>query len=70
LIRLNANTGKALWQSYCEGLRGVIHSEYKHDASVELAGQTVRVISCGSAGTFVECLDAQTGTQVRRAERR
>jgi outer membrane protein assembly factor BamB len=65
LVRFNSATGKVAWRARCEWL-GVDHSHYRHEASVTLMGDRLRVKSQGSAGTFVEELDVRTGKQVSR----
>jgi outer membrane protein assembly factor BamB len=70
LIRFNPDSGEVRWQASCEPLSDVSHSEYQHDVEVKWIAGDLRVISCGSAGTFVEWLDGKTGGQLRRGEQR
>jgi outer membrane protein assembly factor BamB len=65
LLRLNPTTGKAVWRAWCAGL-GVGHSEYSHHATVAVEGETLRVTSRGSDGTFVEFLNLTTGKRHKR----
>jgi outer membrane protein assembly factor BamB len=65
LIRLNAATGKAVWQVQCDPL-GVRHSKYRHSVTVTAEGDRLRVTSEASGGTFVEVLDLRTGRQLKR----
>jgi outer membrane protein assembly factor BamB len=65
VVRLDPGTGRAVWQSFCEPL-GVPHSAYRHQATVALEGSTVKVISRGTRGTFVERLDLRSGERVGR----
>jgi outer membrane protein assembly factor BamB len=70
VMRVDPLTGEDRWQVTCRGLAGVMHSEYRHDATAEWVGDRLRVISKGSAGAFVEWFDGRTGERVRRGERR
>jgi outer membrane protein assembly factor BamB len=66
LVRLNAATGKVVWRARCAPL-GVDHSKYRHDATVAVEGERLRVNSWGSYGTFLEVLDVRTGKRLKRA---
>lgn len=70
LLRVGPAGGKRRWEAYCNALSDVSHSEYNHAANVEWCGDRLRVVSVGSAGSFVEWLDGQTGKQLRRREER
>jgi hypothetical protein len=65
LVRFDVATGKVAWRAQCAPL-GVDHSKYRHDVTVAVAGDRLRVTSKGSSGTFVEELDLQTGKQLKR----
>jgi outer membrane protein assembly factor BamB len=65
LVRFNAATGKVVWRARCEPL-GVDHSKYRHNATVAIEGERLRVTSKGSFGTFVELLDLKTGKRLGR----
>lgn len=65
LQRLN-HQGETIWKQDCVGL-GVLHSEYYHKAFVYIESNTVRVISIGSRGTFVERLDLSSGKRISRS---
>jgi outer membrane protein assembly factor BamB len=65
LTRLDPGTGKVVWHARCAPL-GVGHSKYRHDVTVALDGDSLRVTSRGSYGTFVEDLDPGTGKQLKR----
>ena len=67
VVRLDPNTGRAVWDTDCGGLPGVEHSSYGHDASAVVGGDgNVAVTSVGSAGTAVETFDGRTGASVGR----
>lgn len=69
VLRLDPGTGRKRWETRCLAL-GMMHSEYHHDAVVEVGDGQLTVTSTGSGGTFVEALDAKTGHPVaRRASR-
>jgi outer membrane protein assembly factor BamB len=70
LIRIDPVDGQKRWEAYCNPLSDVVHSQYLHAADVEWYDGHLRVLSHGSAGNFVECLDGQTGNQMRRSEER
>lgn len=61
--------GNVLWEQGCVPL-GVRHSKYRHDVFVQIEGLTVKVVSRGSYGTFVERLDLDSGNRLARSERR
>jgi outer membrane protein assembly factor BamB len=65
VLRLDPGTGGKKWEVNCRSL-GVSHSEYYHDAVLEVRGGRLVVTSRGSGGTFVEALDAQTGRSIAR----
>jgi hypothetical protein len=65
VVRVDPLTGGVIWQARCKEL-GVLHSEYSHRAQVKVNGDTLRVTSQGSAGTFVEILDLASGEQLER----
>ncbi len=65
VLRLDPRTGREKWEVKCRPL-GVSHSEYSHNAVVEVKGERLLVTSRGSEGTFVEALDAQTGRSLAR----
>jgi outer membrane protein assembly factor BamB len=65
VLRLDPRNGTKKWEIGCRPL-GVTHSEYYHDAVVELRGGRLIVTSRGSSGTFVEALDAETGRSIAR----
>jgi hypothetical protein len=65
VIRLNPGTGKEVWQARCAPL-GVMHSAYKHRATLTVEEGRVKVTSKGSGGTFVELLDLESGRQLKR----
>lgn len=65
LQRLN-HQGRTIWKQDCIGL-GVLHSEYYHKAFVYIESNTVKVISTGSRGTFVERLDLSSGRRISRS---
>jgi hypothetical protein len=65
LRRLNRQ-GSILWGQYCDGL-GVMHSEYFQDVFVFVEGDTLRVVSWGSRGEFVERLALNSGKRLSRS---
>jgi len=65
VLRLDPGTGRKKWEAMCRPL-GVMHSEYYHNAVVEVRGAQLVMTSRGSGGTFVEALDAQTGRSIAR----
>jgi len=65
VLRIDPRKGKVDWMVKCAPL-GVGHSKYRHQASVKIDGQRVRVTSRGSFGSFVEVLDLKTGKQLAR----
>jgi outer membrane protein assembly factor BamB len=65
LKRFEPSGGKMRWDVFCKPL-GVAHSIYHHHAHVVIEAGQVKVISHGSAGTFIESLALSTGQQVRR----
>ena len=67
VLRLNATSGRVVWQSRCDSL-GVDHCEYYHDAAVTVAGGRLLVTSQGAYGRFVEELNLKTGKRLRRTE--
>jgi hypothetical protein len=67
LLRVDPADGTKRWESYCQPLPEVAHSEYSHAVEVEWGEGRLRVLSSGSAGNFVEWLDGQTGKQIRRS---
>jgi outer membrane protein assembly factor BamB len=68
VIRLNPATGKAVWRARCAPL-GVGHSKYHHQATIRIKGDRAEVTSQGSAGTFVELLDLESGRRVKRTRK-
>lgn len=65
LRRLNRERG-ITWEQRCDGL-GVMHSEYFQEVFVYLEGETVRVVSWGSRGKFVERLALNSGKKLSRS---
>jgi hypothetical protein len=65
LRRLNRQ-GSIVWAKNCEGL-GVMHSEYFQEVFVYLEGDTLRVVSWGSSGKFVERLALNSGKRLSRS---
>jgi hypothetical protein len=65
LQRLNRQGG-IVWEQYCDGL-GVMHSEYYQDVFVYVEGDTLRVVSWGSRGKFVERLALNSGKRLSRS---
>jgi outer membrane protein assembly factor BamB len=65
VLRIDPRKGKVAWMVKCAPL-GVGHSKYRHQATVRIDGQRVRVTSRGSFGSFVEVLDLKTGKQLAR----
>jgi len=65
VMRVTALDGAKRWQSYCQPLE-VSHSKYRHRAEITSDLGKLKLTSRGSAGTFIEWLDPQTGKQVRR----
>jgi hypothetical protein len=65
VLRINPVDGHKRWEVRCSGL-GVDHSAYRHDAVLQENGGRLNVTSRGSAATFVEALDAQTGHSLGR----
>ncbi len=65
VVRLDPATGKVVWRACCAPL-GVDHSAYQHRATVAVEGDTLRVTSKASGGTFVEVLDLASGWQWTR----
>lgn len=59
--------GRELWRHYCKSLN-MMHSEYSHEAHLKMVDRRLQVTSIGSAGTFVESLDPQTGRQLQRKQ--
>ena len=66
LWRFDPCKGKARFHAFCESL-GVDHSKYKHAATVTVEKGCLKVVSRGSAGTFIEMLELNTGKQISRA---
>jgi hypothetical protein len=64
-MRICPETGKAVWSAYCAPLM-VDHSEYYHDAYVEIRGKELIVVSQGSYGDFIEVLDVESGKRLNR----
>jgi hypothetical protein len=64
VLRLNPETGKEVWRTFCSPLGGM-HSQYRHEATVRVDGDHLKVTSRG-ARTFVELLDLQTGARLGR----
>lgn len=69
LRRYDRQGGGVLWERECAPL-GVPHSEYEHLVVVQIEGQTAKVISRGSSGTFVERLDLASGRSLARSVRK
>ena len=69
LRRYDRQGGCVLWERGCAPL-GVLHSEYEHQVFVQIEGQTAKVISRGSYGTFVERLDLASGRSLARSVRK
>jgi outer membrane protein assembly factor BamB len=65
VARLDPTTGKVAWLARCKNL-GVNHSKYRHEATLSVEGDRLRVTSRGSFGTFVEALDLRSGKQLER----
>jgi ketosteroid isomerase-like protein/outer membrane protein assembly factor BamB len=65
LVRFEAATGRVAWRAQCAPL-GVDHSKYRHNATVTVEGERLRVTSKGTSGTFVETRDLKTGRQLER----
>jgi outer membrane protein assembly factor BamB len=65
VVRLDLATGEVVWRARCAPL-GVAHSAYRHQATVAVEGDRLRVTSQGSSGTFVEELELRTGKQLSR----
>lgn len=65
LRRLNRQ-GSIVWTQNCTGL-GVMHSEYYQDVFVYAEGDTLRVVSWGSRGKFVERLALNSGKSLSRS---
>src|SRR5262249_21923686 len=65
VARLAGATGKVVWRAHCAPL-GVGHSKYRHEGTVAVEGDRLRVTSEASGGTFVELLDLRTGKQLKR----
>jgi hypothetical protein len=61
--------GRTIWEQNCAPL-GVGHSEYYHDVFAHIEGNTIKVISRGSYGTFVERLDLDSGKRIARSVRK
>jgi hypothetical protein len=69
LRRLDHEVGSVLWEQAIAPL-GVGHSEYLHDVFVWVEGTTVKVVSRGYGGTFVERLDFESGRSLARSARK
>jgi hypothetical protein len=67
LLCVDPCKGKTRFQATCEPL-GVDHSKYRHTATATVEKGTLKVVSRGSSGTFVEHLDLHTGKQISRTE--
>lgn len=65
LRRLNRQ-GSIVWAKNCEGL-GVMHSEYFQEVFVYVEGETLRVVSWGSSGKFVDQLALNSGKRLSRS---
>jgi hypothetical protein len=68
LRKLDQRDTSTRWEQQCPPL-GVAHTEYEHDVFVQVEGETLRVISRGSQGTFAERLDLQSGRRLARSVR-
>jgi hypothetical protein len=68
LQRLDARGG-TLWVQSCAPV-GVCHSEYYHDVFAHVEGNTIKIISRGSYGTFVERIDLHSGRRIARSVRK
>jgi hypothetical protein len=66
--RLDRPGGNVVWQQECDSV-GVCHSEYYHEVAVHIEGRTVRIVSRGSYGAFVERLDIESGTSLVRVRK-
>jgi hypothetical protein len=69
IFRVSSVNGSVRWTSACKPL-GVVHSLYRQWATASLEGNRIRVTSRGSYGSFVEWLDAGTGKQMSRTEKK
>jgi hypothetical protein len=69
LRRYDRQGGCVLWERECARL-GVLHSEYEHQVVIQIEGQTAKVTSRGSSGTFVERLDLASGRSLARSVRK
>lgn len=65
LLYINATEGKERWRYLCPPLL-VDHSEYYHQAYVELRGDDLIVVSQGSYGEFIEIVSKEDGRSQKR----
>jgi len=65
--RLDKN-GRLVWEQGCRGFWGN-KSIYRHDVYVLIEEDTIRVISRGDNGTFVERLSMRSGRRLARSVR-
>ena len=68
VARMDAKMTNQRWLVECKPL-GVDHFKYYHSATVEVTNKNITVTSVGSAGEFVEVLDAETGKLVNREKK-
>jgi hypothetical protein len=69
LRRLDRESGGVRWEQAVAPL-GVGHSEYQHEVFVWVEGTTLKVVSRGYGGTFVERLDLESGRSLGRSARK
>jgi hypothetical protein len=69
LRRLDHQDGNVLWEQAVAPL-GVGHSEYQHEVFVWIEGTTLKVVSRGYGGTFVERLDLDSGKSLARSAKK
>lgn len=68
VVRLDPATGTVRWQTTCRSLE-TGHSKYRHEVTIKLDKDRLKVASIGSNGRWVELLNLQTGKQLRREQR-
>lgn len=62
--------GRIIWEQRCDPIAVKWHSSYLHRVSVFVEGRTIRVVSRGSHGAFVERLSLRSGQRLARSVRK